>query len=273
MNTALSSFKPPEFLQLLANNLRWRLLTALASSDLRGQELVQLLGQPQNLISYHLKQLRDHQLVSEHRSAADGRDIYYSLNLERMQQLYLASGEALHPALSCAEPAPKTTFIPHSPFRVLFLCTHNSARSQMAEALLRHLGGDRVEVFSAGNQPAQVHPDAIRAMAEVGIDISQQRSKSMEEFLGQSFDYIITVCDRVREVCPVFPNDPDCIHWSFPDPAAVDGPEEVRYRAFQKTAQQLTARIRYFLPLIQPPTPQSANQTREPDSRYGRQRG
>jgi protein-tyrosine-phosphatase len=251
MNTALSSLQPPEFLQLLANNLRWRLLTALARSDLRGQELVQHLGQPQNLVSYHLKQLRDHGLVSEHRSAADGRDIYYSLTLERVQQLYLASGEALHPALSCAGPATSTNFVPQSPLRVLFLCTHNSARSQMAEGLLKHLGGERFEVFSAGNQPAEVHPDAVRAMAEAGIDISGQRSKSMAEFLGQRFDYVITVCDRVREVCPVFPDEPECIHWSFPDPAAVEGPDPVRYRAFQETARQLATRIGYLLATIE----------------------
>lgn len=250
MSLALSSVQPPEFLQLLANNLRWKVLVALARSDLRGQELVQHLGQPQNLVSYHLKQLRDHGLISEHRSAADGRDIYYSLNLERMQQLYLVAGAALHPALSCAEPTAETASSPRPPLRILFLCTHNSARSQMAEGLLRHFAGDRLKVFSAGNQPAEVHPAAIRAMAEMGLDISRQRSKSITEFLGQRFDYVITVCDRVREVCPVFPNEPECIHWSLPDPAVVEGPDETRYRAFQETAQQLAARLRYFLALV-----------------------
>jgi protein-tyrosine-phosphatase len=250
MNTTLTSLQPPEFLQLVANDLRWRLLLALANSDLRGQELVRLLDQPHNLVSYHLKQLREHQLVSEHRSAADGRDVYYSLNLERVQQLYLAAGAALHPALPCREPGPEIRAPDQPPLRVLFLCTHNIARSQMAEALLRHLGGERVEVFSAGNQPAQVHPAAIRAMAEIGLDISHQRSKSIEEFVDQTFDYVITVCDRVREVCPVFPNDPTSIHWSFPDPAAIEGPEEVQYRAFQQTARQLATRLNYWLMLI-----------------------
>lgn len=250
MNHVLSSINPPDFLQLLAHDLRWKMLLALARSDLRGQELVQRLSQPQNLVSYHLKQLREYQLVSEHRSAADGRDIYYSLDLERMQQLYLLAGAALHPALNCAGPAAETAAVPRPPLRVLFLCTHNSARSQMAEGLLRHFGGDRVEVFSAGNQPDGVHPFAVRAMAEAGIDISRQRAKSMAGFVDQTFDYVITVCDRVREVCPVFPNEPECIHWSFPDPAAVEGPDEVRYRAFQQTARQLATRLRYFLALL-----------------------
>ncbi len=255
MDVASSSLQPSKFLQLLANDLRWRLLAALARSDLRGQELVQLVGQPQNLVSYHLKQLRNHHLVGEHRSAADGRDVYYSLNLDRVQALYQAAGATLHPALSCSEsPAkasPQPALTRGRPLRVLFLCTHNSARSQMAEGILRHLGGGGVEVFSAGNHSTEVHPNAVRAMAEAGIDIGHQRSKSMAEFLGQTFDYVITVCDRAREACPVFPNDPECVHWSFSDPAAVEGADEVRYQAFQETARQLTTRIRYLLARIQ----------------------
>lgn len=180
-----------------------------------------MLKQPPNLVSYHLQQLRASHLVSERRSTADGRDIYYSLNLDRLRHLYLASGEAVHPALlSPAEiPQPRSAPGKPKPIRVLFLCTHNSARSQIAEALLRHLSRGQVESLSAGSEPREVHPYAIRAMSDLGIDISSQRPKHLDTFRDQSFDYVITVCDRIRESCPVFPNDPKRIHWSFPDPA------------------------------------------------------
>jgi protein-tyrosine-phosphatase len=244
------SLSPPDFLKLLAHDLRWSLVTALARSDHRVHELVQLLGQPMNLVSYHLKQLRDQRLVTERRSSADGRDVYYSLDLDLLRTRYFAAVAALHPALATSDitnvelPAPRT-----SPARILFLCTHNSARSQMAEGILRHLGGGCVVVFSAGSLPAQVHPDAVRTMAAMGIDISQQHSKHLDLFVGQPFDYVITVCDRVREICPLFPNDPERIHWSFADPAAVDD-LGVRERAFQQIAQQLVARTRHLLTLI-----------------------
>ncbi|MFW6184342.1 MAG: metalloregulator ArsR/SmtB family transcription factor [Chloroflexota bacterium] len=245
---AISMAQPPAFLKLLGHDVRWRLLKALANGDHRVQELVTLLGRPQNLVSYHLSRLRQAGLVHERRSSHDARDIYYSLDLERLQALYGASGEALHPAL-CRSPSAV-----HgdnkggaSPLRVLFLCTHNSARSQMAEGILRHLGGDRVQAFSAGSEPGRVHPLAVRALAQMNIDISGQRAKHMASFAGQTFDYIITVCDRVREACPVFPHDPHEIHWSFADPAAVEGPEEARFRAFQITARELRTRINYLL--------------------------
>lgn len=131
--------------------------------------------------------------------------------------------------------------------RVLFLCTHNSARSQMAEALLRHHGGDAVEVVSAGNEPSRVHPLAVRAMAESGIDISNAGSKSLDQFVGQDFDYVITVCDRANESCPVFPGDPRRIHWSFEDPSAVEGSEEERLKAFRDVRNLLNMRLQNWL--------------------------
>lgn len=240
--------KPPAFLKLLAHNLRWQLLEILAGGDHRVQELVDRLERPQNLISYHLRQLRDGGLVHERRSSHDARDVYYSLDLERLHTLYGASGEALHPALchpSIAVRGDNGGGV--SRLRVLFLCTHNSARSQMAEGILRHLGSDRVAAFSAGSEPGDVHPLAVRALAQMSIDISGQQAKHMDQFAGQSFDYIITVCDRVREACPDFPHDPHKIHWSFEDPAAVDGPESARFQAFQTTAQELRTRINYLL--------------------------
>ena len=131
--------------------------------------------------------------------------------------------------------------------RVLILCTGNSARSQMAEGLLRHLAGDRFEVESAGVSPTQVRPEAITAMHEIGIDISRQRSKSVDEFSGEPFDYVITVCDNANEQCPVFPAATTRIHWSFEDPAAIEGDEQTRIAAFRKVRDQILQRLRQFL--------------------------
>jgi len=131
--------------------------------------------------------------------------------------------------------------------RVLILCTGNSARSQMAEGLLRALSGGTLEVHSAGTQPSRVNPLAIEAMKEVGIDISGQRSKSVEEFAGQCFDAVITVCDNAKESCPIFPGAPLRIHWSYPDPAAVEGSKEERLRAFRGVRDGLRQKFQSFL--------------------------
>jgi arsenate reductase (thioredoxin) len=131
--------------------------------------------------------------------------------------------------------------------RVLILCTGNSARSQMAEGLFRHEGGDRYEVLSAGTKPTQVRPEAIAVMNEIFIDISGHRSKSVDEFSGQEFDYVITVCDNANESCPVFPGKTERLHWSFEDPAAVQGSEEERKAAFRNVRDQLHGRIMVFL--------------------------
>src|SRR5664279_1572558 len=194
------SIQPPEVIKLLAHDLRWHLLKALTTSDLRVQELATWVDEPMNLVSYHLKKLRDDGVVSTRHSEADGRDIYYSLDIGRLRELYQAAGAALHPAL--CEPTVVTYPLPTTPGRVLFVCTHNSARSQMAEGLMRHLGGAYFQVYSAGSHPTQPHSDAIRAMDALGIDIRSQRSKHLQEFENQVFDYVITVCDRAREVCP-----------------------------------------------------------------------
>lgn len=134
--------------------------------------------------------------------------------------------------------------------RVLFLCTHNAARSQMAEAILRDLTKGTVDVYSAGNEPTEVHPLAIRALRDMGIDITGQRSKHVDEFAGQPFDYVITLCDSAREVCPIFPGHPERIHWGFPDPGAVEGTDEVRLAAFKQTATELSMRLRPFAIVI-----------------------
>jgi arsenate reductase len=127
--------------------------------------------------------------------------------------------------------------------KVLFLCTENSCRSQMAEGILRHLMGDKFEVFSAGTRPSVVNPMAIKVMAEIGIDISGHRSKSVEEFQGMNFDFVITTCDAAREACPFFPGKARHLHWSFNDPAAVRGYEEEMLSAFRKVRDEIKQRI------------------------------
>jgi arsenate reductase len=134
--------------------------------------------------------------------------------------------------------------------RFLILCTGNSARSQMAEGLLRHDAGDRFEVFSAGTKPSRVRPEAIAVMREVGIDISGHRSKSVDEFTGQPFDYVLTVCDNARESCPIFPSKATLIHQNFEDPAAVEGSDEERLAAFRRVRDELRRYLAAWL-LIQ----------------------
>ena len=135
----------------------------------------------------------------------------------------------------------------NNPIRVLILCTGNSARSQMAEGLLRREGGDRFEVFSAGTHPSRVRPEAVEAMREIGIDISGHRSKSVDEFVGREFDYVITVCDNARESCPVFPGRTKRIHWGFEDPAAAEGDEEARLEVFRRVRDQIRGRLKVFI--------------------------
>ncbi len=129
--------------------------------------------------------------------------------------------------------------------RVLFLCVHNSARSQIAEGLLRALAGDRMQVFSAGSAPTRVHPLAMRVLQERGIDASQQRSKSVSEFANETFDYVITLC--AEEVCPIFLGADTRLHWGLPDPSAAQGGEDEQLRAFREVADELSQRLQRFV--------------------------
>jgi arsenate reductase (thioredoxin) len=131
--------------------------------------------------------------------------------------------------------------------RVIFVCTHNSARSQMAEGMLRAWGGDRYEVFSAGTEATHVRPEAITVMDEIGIDISGQASKTLEPFLGEPFDWLVTVCDEAREACPTLPGVARQAHWSVEDPSAVQGDEEARLRGFRAARDELRDRLEQFL--------------------------
>lgn len=132
------------------------------------------------------------------------------------------------------------------PVRVLFVCTGNSARSVMAEVLLRQHGGDAFDVYSAGTEPKGINPLTLRVLAEAGLDASWARSKSVDEFLGQSFDYVITVCDQARQSCPVFSGVHESLHWGYEDPAAAEGTEDERLAVFRKVFIQLGERIRQF---------------------------
>jgi ArsR family transcriptional regulator, arsenate/arsenite/antimonite-responsive transcriptional repressor / arsenate reductase (thioredoxin) len=245
---------PPRFLRLAGHPLRWRLLSELARSDRRVGELCELAGRRQSLVSYHLRQLRDGGLVSLRRSAADGRDTYYVLELARCGELLTSAGMSLHPGLA-------PTLRPHSKrgrratvARVLFLCTGNSARSQMAEALASRLSGGAVSAASAGSHPKPLHPNAVRVMRRRGIDLAGRRSKHLDEFDGERFDYVVSLCDRVREVCPEFPGRPSLIHWSIPDPARGPGTHEETLPAFERTATELCTRIGFLIAAIEPTT-------------------
>jgi ArsR family transcriptional regulator, arsenate/arsenite/antimonite-responsive transcriptional repressor / arsenate reductase (thioredoxin) len=235
-----------EFFRALADDKRLAIVRLLVHTDLRAGEISTALSLPSNAVSYHLKQLSTLGLLLDHRSSSDGRDVYYRVDLEHLNRLYMQAGDALHPGLTPSEPPDADVRAAATPLCVLFLCTHNSARSQMAEAILRHVGGDNVEVFSAGSVPTEVHPNTLVVLRELGIDTSTLYSKSLDQFLGESFDYIITVCDRVRDLCPVFRGDPFQIHWSFPDPVVVEDPEQ-QLAAFRRTASELQTRVRYLL--------------------------
>jgi protein-tyrosine-phosphatase/DNA-binding transcriptional ArsR family regulator len=212
-------------------------------------ELTGALGEPQNLVSYHLGKLREGGLVSARRSDADRRDAYYTVHLGRIASLLSAAGGALHPGLRLAPPALRATATGAA--RVLFLCTGNSARSQMAEALASARSAGAVEAHSAGSHPKPLHPNAVRVMREEhGLDLSGRASKHLDVFAGQRFDWVISLCDRVRELCPELPGHPETIHWSIPNPAAGDGDDAASYPLFQRTAADVATRIEHLLAVL-----------------------
>jgi protein-tyrosine-phosphatase/DNA-binding transcriptional ArsR family regulator len=245
---------PPRFLRLAGHPLRWRLLSELACSDRRVGELCELAGRHQSLVSYHLRQLRDSGLVSMRRSAADGRDTYYVLDLARCGELLSGAGASLHPGLVPAARSRAKRERRSEPARVLFLCTGNSARSQIAEALAEQLSQGAIEAVSAGSHPKPLHPNAVRVMRRRGLHLGGRRSKHLSEFTGQRFDYVISLCDRVREVCPEFPGAPELIHWSIPDPAREPGTDEETLPAFERTATELCTRIEFLIAAIEQTT-------------------
>src|SRR3954451_5154251 len=195
---------PPEILGQLSDPLRWQLISELGRSDRRVGELVQLVGKPQNLVSYHLAELRRAGIVAARRSSADGRDVYYRADLFRCRDLLGQAGLSLHPGLSLAPAASVSDGVEpkRGRSRLLFLCTGNSARSQIAEALVEHRSAGTVEARSAGSHPKSLHPNAVRVLAERGVDIAGRPTKSLNRFTHHRFDRVITLCDKVREICP-----------------------------------------------------------------------
>lgn len=224
-------------MRMASHPVRWALLTELAGSDLRVRELAAAVDEPQNLISYHLGLLRSAGLVDARRSSFDGRDTYYRLNLTACAGAFREAAAALHPALAsipAAKPAARS---------VLFLCSGNSARSPMAEALLRRRG--HIRAASAGSHPKpHLHRDAIRIMRDrYGIDLGGRRPQPLTAVARRRFDCVITLCDRVREYA--FDHGvTTTMHWSLPDPSVAG------YREFGRVAIELDERIDFLLPVL-----------------------
>jgi protein-tyrosine-phosphatase/DNA-binding transcriptional ArsR family regulator len=237
-----------QFCKAIGDETRLAILRRLSLTDLRGGDMIEWLEIPHNALSYHLKYLRDIGLVRDHRSGADARDIYYSLDLERLRALYAAVGETLHTDSPRALEGQPASAPSHAPLRVLFLCTHNSARSQLAQGLIQLRGGSTIVARSAGSEPTAVHPQALALLQEHGIDTGDYYAKPMAEVAGERFDFVITVCDRVRELCPAFAGTPSLLHWSIPDPVRVEG-DAARNAAFRGVMTDLGLRIEHFLRL------------------------
>jgi ArsR family transcriptional regulator, arsenate/arsenite/antimonite-responsive transcriptional repressor / arsenate reductase (thioredoxin) len=242
--------QPPEILGLLSDPLRWQLVGELGRSDRRVGELVQLIGKPQNLVSYHLAELRRVGIVSGRRSSADGRDVYYRADLFRCRDLLGEVGHSLHSGLSLGPTQHRDGAPRRVQPRLLFLCTGNSARSQIAEALVEHRSAGTVEARSACSHPKPLHPGAVRVMAERGVDIAGRSTKSLTRFARSRFDRVITLCDKAREVCPEFPGAPIAAHWSIVDPAAAGDSEKATYPVFRAVADEIESRVALLLALL-----------------------
>jgi protein-tyrosine-phosphatase len=236
----------PPFLEIVADPVRWGLLRELTAGDHRVTELSRAVDQPQALVSYHLGRLREAGLVSARRSSFDGRVSYYRLHPDRCADLIAGAARALHPGL--------TLGLQRRPGRgtasVLFVCTGNGSRSQIAEALLRHREGHRFRAASAGSHPTAVHANTVAVLAERGIDARAAASKHVDTLANEHFDVVVTLCDKVREICPEFPGQRRTAHWSVDDPSAVPGPRRASMAAFRAVADDLAMRIDYLVGLI-----------------------
>ncbi|GAB4201799.1 MAG: metalloregulator ArsR/SmtB family transcription factor [Roseiflexaceae bacterium] len=230
-----------EVLKILADETRWALINELRVSDRQVGELVERLKLPQSLVSYHLGLLRQAGLVQARRSETDARILYYALSLPALDRVYRQIGAGLH------LPADGLASMP--PLLVVFVCTANSARSQMAEGWLRHLSGGQLRVRSAGTEPARLNPLAVLVMAEVGVDIGYHYAKSLDALDNERADLAVTVCDRARESCPIEPIAPVQLHWSIPDPARPQGQGE-QLEAFRIARDELRARVDGLLAVL-----------------------
>jgi ArsR family transcriptional regulator, arsenate/arsenite/antimonite-responsive transcriptional repressor / arsenate reductase (thioredoxin) len=243
----VSAPRAPALLRVLAHDLRWAIVRMLAQGDMRVREVVAATGEAPNLITYHLARLRAAGLVWVRRSTADGRDSYYALDLDAVGAGMEEVAGDIHPGLTAAGTGGRALEPDLGSSRVLFICTGNSSRSPMAEGWLRHLGGPGVVAVSAGTLPTSLHPLAVAAMAEYGVDISGHQVRNVDVFAAQSFDRVITLCDRAREACPEPPAATTVAHWSVPNPADAHPPD---LHAFRATARELHTRVRYLLPLL-----------------------
>jgi protein-tyrosine-phosphatase/DNA-binding transcriptional ArsR family regulator len=245
-----STVAAPKVVSLLAHDIRWRLAQQLSRSDLTVGELVEEVDERQNLVSYHLGLLRRAGLVAERRSSRDSRDVYYSLNLGLLRGGLDQAFSSLHPTLGIPPFEAQPTIVEgQRQRRLLFVCTGNSARSQLAEAIARELACGSVEVLSAGPQPTMVHPVALTVLKELGLPAEGLRSKSIEEISGK-FDFVITLCDVAREDCPPFAGGPELVHWSLPDPVRPGASGRDLLPAFRRTASELRLRITLLLPVV-----------------------
>lgn len=229
-----------DLLKLLADDTRWRLLETLRRSDYQVGELVALLKLPQNLVSYHLGILRQAGLVAMRRSDADARAAYYTLELAALLHGYQQIGSSLQLA-----PAPATV----APLTVVFLCTANSARSQMAEAWLRYLSGGHVPVRSAGTEPRGLHPLTVQVMAEVGVDVGYQQAKDIAALAGVVPDVLVTVCDLAREHCGATLSARHRLHWSEVDPLQAHD-DAAQLELFRSVRDHLRRRVEALLVLL-----------------------
>ncbi len=238
------------FVTLLADPAIWTTVQALARSDAHIADLQAHTGLATPALAHALDRLCATGLVTSRLSDADSQVVYYQLHVDRLAVIAQTTLTALHPSLTLAPP-PNAVVAPPQPVRprVLFLCTRNSARSQIAEGLLRMISGGTVDASSAGVAPASLHPLARESLERIGAFTESMDSKHIDLFAGQHFDYVITVCDQAREVCPTFPNADQQLHWSLPDPAAAEVARQPK--AFQAVSIELAQRIRYLLTFIE----------------------
>lgn len=237
----------PSILRVLGHDLRWQLAAYLRASDLTVGELTAATGEAQNLVSYHLRVLRDAGLVRERRSSADGRDIYYSLDRRAVTAGLLAASEAISPGVQpqLSGGSQETPWVGRLA-SVLFLCTGNSARSQIAEAMLRELGGRHVLVRSAGTHPVGVHPQVAVVLASRNVRAGSLRSKSVTELGDVAFDYVVSLCDIARTEPVEVSGKPRLVHWSVPDPVTTRGNQKTVAMAFERAANEIQVRVQDF---------------------------
>lgn len=244
----MNTFSPeaPAVIKALANDIRWQLVQLLSHSDRTTHELSQRLNVPDNQVTHHMTTLIQAGLAKQRRSSVNELEVYYSVDLPVLAHAFRQASENLHPALLSKEQPETAASKLNRPLRLLFLCTHNSARSQMAEGLARHFGNGRIEAFSAGTESTFIKPEAIEAMRQRGIDITSQQSEVLTKYLNDDFDYVITVCDSAKETCPYFSGGKHQIHWSFADPSDEPDPQK-RQVAFNRTARELATRIQFLI--------------------------